>query len=182
MTGLSRSRLGTQAASTPNGVLRPVALAKAPATPVGDSGPRIHIAKREHLEATGLSGAWPGTEATNASASVHQAPSVVKRVLKRINLGMVPPQSVWPSASRRCVIGEAVGRASVKSVGGLLQRNQAVRKNRRVDDVARSNWQGQTRNQPGRQNQSLEQTRDSVLRYGEVVGCELLNFFVRPLR
>jgi predicted membrane channel-forming protein YqfA (hemolysin III family) len=24
----------------------------------------------------------------------------------------------------------------------------------------------------------LEQTRDSVLRYGEVVGCELLNFFV----
>ena len=31
----------------------------------------------------------------------------------------------------------------------------------------------------GRQNQALEQTRDSVLRYGEVVGCELLNFFVR---
>ena len=31
-----------------------------------------------------------------------------------------------------------------------------------------------------RQNQALEQTRDSVLRYGEVVGCELLNFFVRP--
>jgi hypothetical protein len=30
----------------------------------------------------------------------------------------------------------------------------------------------------GRQNQALEQTRDSVLRYGEVVGCELLNFFV----
>jgi hypothetical protein len=29
------------------------------------------------------------------------------------------------------------------------------------------------------QNQALEQTRDSVLRYGEVVGCELLNFFVR---
>ena len=29
-------------------------------------------------------------------------------------------------------------------------------------------------------NQALEQTRDSVLRYGEVVGCELLNFFVRP--
>jgi hypothetical protein len=28
-------------------------------------------------------------------------------------------------------------------------------------------------------NQALEQTRDSVLRYGEVVGCELLNFFVR---
>jgi len=27
--------------------------------------------------------------------------------------------------------------------------------------------------------QALEQTRDSVLRYGEVVGCELLNFFVR---
>jgi hypothetical protein len=26
--------------------------------------------------------------------------------------------------------------------------------------------------------QALEQTRDSVLRYGEVVGCELLNFFV----
>jgi hypothetical protein len=34
------------------------------------------------------------------------------------------------------------------------------------------------RNQ-GRQNQALEQTRDNVLRYGEVVGCELLNFFVR---
>ena len=30
----------------------------------------------------------------------------------------------------------------------------------------------------GRPNQALEQTRDSVLRYGEVVGCELLNFFV----
>jgi hypothetical protein len=29
------------------------------------------------------------------------------------------------------------------------------------------------------QNQALEQTRDSVLRYGEPVGCELLNFFVR---
>ena len=27
--------------------------------------------------------------------------------------------------------------------------------------------------------QALEQTRDSVLRYGESVGCELLNFFVR---
>jgi len=27
-------------------------------------------------------------------------------------------------------------------------------------------------------NQALEQTRDSVLRYGESVGCELLNFFV----
>ena len=26
----------------------------------------------------------------------------------------------------------------------------------------------------------MEQTRDNVLRYGEVVGCELLNFFVRP--
>jgi hypothetical protein len=34
------------------------------------------------------------------------------------------------------------------------------------------------RNQ-GMQNQALEQTRDSVLRYGESVGCELLNFFVR---
>jgi hypothetical protein len=30
-----------------------------------------------------------------------------------------------------------------------------------------------------RANQALEQTRDSVLRYGESVGCELLNFFVR---
>jgi hypothetical protein len=28
-------------------------------------------------------------------------------------------------------------------------------------------------------NQALEQTRDNVLRYGESVGCELLNFFVR---
>jgi hypothetical protein len=28
-------------------------------------------------------------------------------------------------------------------------------------------------------NQALEQTRDSVLRYGESVACELLNFFVR---
>ena len=33
-----------------------------------------------------------------------------------------------------------------------------------------------------RQNQALEQTRDSVLRYGESVGCELLNFFVLPRR
>jgi hypothetical protein len=33
---------------------------------------------------------------------------------------------------------------------------------------------------PGRQNQALEQTRDSVLRYGESFGCELLNFFVLP--
>jgi hypothetical protein len=31
----------------------------------------------------------------------------------------------------------------------------------------------------GRSNQALEQTRDNVLRHGEVVGCELLNFFVR---
>jgi hypothetical protein len=30
----------------------------------------------------------------------------------------------------------------------------------------------------GKANQALEQTRDSVLRYGAVVGCELLNFFV----
>jgi hypothetical protein len=30
------------------------------------------------------------------------------------------------------------------------------------------------------QNQALEQTRDSVLRYGEVVGRELLNFVVLP--
>jgi len=29
-------------------------------------------------------------------------------------------------------------------------------------------------------NQALEQTRDSVLRYGERVGCELLNAIVRP--
>jgi hypothetical protein len=29
-------------------------------------------------------------------------------------------------------------------------------------------------------NQALEQSRDSVLRYGESVGCELLNFVVRP--
>ena len=34
----------------------------------------------------------------------------------------------------------------------------------------------------GRQNQALEQTRDNVLRYGEVAGCELLNFFVRRER
>ena len=32
-----------------------------------------------------------------------------------------------------------------------------------------------------RANQALEQTRDSVLRYGESVGCELLNFVVRRL-
>ena len=30
-------------------------------------------------------------------------------------------------------------------------------------------------------NQTLEQTRDSVLRYGEVIGRELLNFFVMNL-
>lgn len=34
---------------------------------------------------------------------------------------------------------------------------------------------------PGRPNQALEQTRDSVLRYGESVGCELLNLIVPPL-
>jgi hypothetical protein len=28
----------------------------------------------------------------------------------------------------------------------------------------------------------LEQTRDSVLWYGESVGCELLNFFVRKAK
>jgi len=28
----------------------------------------------------------------------------------------------------------------------------------------------------------LEQTRDSVLWYGESVGCELLNFFVLPAK
>jgi hypothetical protein len=31
-------------------------------------------------------------------------------------------------------------------------------------------------------NQALEQTRDSVLRHGEAVGCELLNFFVLARR
>jgi hypothetical protein len=31
-------------------------------------------------------------------------------------------------------------------------------------------------------NQALEQTRDSVLRYGESVGCELLNLIVRSIR
>jgi hypothetical protein len=30
-------------------------------------------------------------------------------------------------------------------------------------------------------NQALEQTRDSVLRHGEPVGRELLNFFVRDI-
>jgi hypothetical protein len=32
------------------------------------------------------------------------------------------------------------------------------------------------------QNQALEQPRDCVLRCGESVGCELLNFFVLPLK
>jgi len=32
---------------------------------------------------------------------------------------------------------------------------------------------------PGMPNQALEQTRDSVLRCGEIVGCELLNLIVR---
>lgn len=32
----------------------------------------------------------------------------------------------------------------------------------------------------GSQNKALQQTRDSVLRYGEVVGCELLNLVVWP--
>ena len=32
---------------------------------------------------------------------------------------------------------------------------------------------------PQRANQALEQTRDNVLRYGEPVGRELLNFVVR---
>ena len=48
-------------------------------------------------------------------------------------------------------------------------------------------WAAQTGNvnsetNSGRQNQALEQTRDNVLRYGESVGCELLNFFVMPRR
>jgi hypothetical protein len=30
---------------------------------------------------------------------------------------------------------------------------------------------------PGTPNQALEKTRNSVLRYREIVGCELLNFF-----
>ena len=30
--------------------------------------------------------------------------------------------------------------------------------------------------------QALEQTRDSALRYGCLVGCELLNFFVRQYK
>jgi hypothetical protein len=30
-----------------------------------------------------------------------------------------------------------------------------------------------------RRNQALEQTRDKALRYGELVGCELLNLAVR---
>ena len=34
----------------------------------------------------------------------------------------------------------------------------------------------------GRPNQALEQTRDSVLRYGEVVGCELLNLVVSRVK
>jgi hypothetical protein len=34
-------------------------------------------------------------------------------------------------------------------------------------------------NNQGMPNQALEQTRDSVLRYGGSFGCELLNFFVR---
>jgi len=32
------------------------------------------------------------------------------------------------------------------------------------------------------QNQALEQTRDSVLRHGEPVGRELLNFFVSRVK
>ena len=34
---------------------------------------------------------------------------------------------------------------------------------------------------PSKANQALEQTRDSVLRYGESIGCELLNFVVLSL-
>ena len=46
-----------------------------------------------------------------------------------------------------------------------------------------SNYQGITSaksqyRSPQRPNQALERTRDSVLRYGEPVGRELLNFFV----
>jgi len=36
-----------------------------------------------------------------------------------------------------------------------------------------SSWEAE-----GVPNQALEQTRDSVIRYGESVGRELLNFFV----
>ena len=51
-----------------------------------------------------------------------------------------------------------------------------------VIELARYAWGGVSLmlNQ-GMPNQALEQTRESVLRYGEVVGCELLNFFVRDI-
>jgi hypothetical protein len=42
--------------------------------------------------------------------------------------------------------------------------------------------QQKSKTNQGMPNQALEQTRDSVLRYGEVVGCELLNFFVLARR
>ena len=44
----------------------------------------------------------------------------------------------------------------------------------------RVRWRRLESRNPGMPNQALEQTRDSVLRYGAVVGCELLNFFVLP--
>jgi hypothetical protein len=57
------------------------------------------------------------------------------------------------------------------SFSEMLQQESIVRSR---DGMAKRCSQGRG------DNQALEQTRDSVLRYGESVGCELLNFFVRP--
>jgi hypothetical protein len=50
----------------------------------------------------------------------------------------------------------------------------------RRDGICVENSELSTRGAVTRANQALEQTRDNVLRYGESVGCELLNFFVLP--
>ena len=81
-------------------------------------------------------------------------------------LRAAPFVDFYPKANRGG--REAPGESAIESSFlQALKRGSALN--------ATSNWN----TKPGMPNQALEQTRDSVLRYGESVGCELLNFFVR---
>ena len=70
---------------------------------------------------------------------------------------------------------------AMSAVGNLNEGTSSLRETYR-QGFSNANRQasGQPSGNPGMPNQALEQTRDSVLRYGESVGCELLNFFVLP--
>jgi hypothetical protein len=96
---------------------------------------------------------------------------------------MVQSQSVQLriTASRSIVIGEAAEQSNSPSLRKspyplAAEAGRAKECLRGVE--RRSNLQSVIRNQLGRQNQSLEQTRDNVLRHGESFGCELLNSIV----